>query len=182
MGVCEGGLNAQVLIDLPPLPQCAAVRLNLTLANYSPTLLQKVHPAVLVALSRATKGIACSVNLEPRGDSTKPLIAEAVFGICGRSAAGVAASLAASLRRNLKGWPGLKPFSVRVPGLVRVDVIHPKPTWVPNVGRRRVINATLYMEIGGMDAKGSASGWNNLVARIRNVSTGAGDRAARVPL
>ena len=175
-------MDGQIWVTPPPASTFARVYINLTLAEYSQALFLRVRPALLAALGQATKGGAASVASAPVG-SAKPLTAATSFDVRGRGAARAAAALAAGLRRGLMGWQGLKPFRVGVPGIVRVEVTHPPPAWLPKV-ERRVINATLSLELGGLGRKAlTPSRRGVLIAGLKAASggtwVGAWGRCAR---
>ena len=170
-GPCQGGVDGQVWVDPPPASSFARVYINLTLAEYSQALFQRVQPALLAALGQATKGGAASLAATPVG-SAKPLTAATSFDVRGRGAVRAAAALADGLRRDLKGWQGLAPFRVGVPGMVRVEVTQPAPAWLPKL-ERRVINATLAIELGGLGKKALTPARRDvLVAGLKAASGG----------
>ena len=121
------------------------------MAEYSKALFQRVYPALLATLGESTEGRAAFISSVPMA-TTKPLIAATSFDMCGQVAPEAATSLATYLRRGLKGWQGLKPFRLGVPGMVRVVVWQQSPTWLPKT-ERRVINTTLSFELGGLGKK-----------------------------
>ena len=149
--------------------------------GYTPALFAGVRPALLELLSQTPSAggstFACAPTA-PRAGKTFTVAVSAEIGGPGRK--GRALALAASLHASILSRSGWAAFQARVSGAVTVDVSLPLPAWMPAGLDRRVVNATVSMQVVGLFKSLPPSRQAVFAAGLESAIGGARRRRCRV--